>query len=226
MWYVDPLSYSPSGVSSGAFLWPAARRLSTLVGHSGMSQPESNSDPQEVELLNQIAGRDLEAFSRLYDRFVGVLFSVVMSILKDPGQTEDVLQEVFLQIWDRAGVYDRQLGKPLSWVVALARNKAIDRLRSTQRRNRLLSDVAIEETEASVAVESTTGAIIGNETAALVHAALKTLSAEQRQAIELAYFGGLTQTEIAATLKQPLGTVKARVRRGMLQLRDALKGQL
>ncbi len=217
MWYVDPLSYSPSGVSSGAFLWPAARRLSTLVGHSGMSQPESNSDPQEVEL---------EAFSRLYDRFVGVLFSVVMSILKDPGQTEDVLQEVFLQIWDRAGVYDRQLGKPLSWVVALARNKAIDRLRSTQRRNRLLSDVAIEETEASVAVESTTGAIIGNETAALVHAALKTLSAEQRQAIELAYFGGLTQTEIAATLKQPLGTVKARIRRGMLQLRDALKGQL
>lgn len=189
-----------------------------------MEQPDSISGQQDVELLGRIAGRDLQAFSCFYDRFGGILFSVAVAILKDTSQAEEVIQDVFLQIWERAGVYDRQLGKPLSWAVALTRNKAIDRLRSTQRRSRLVAELSEESDEFPSDDTNAAGKIIGNETAAMVRNALNHLPAEQRKAIELAFLGGLTQTEIAAELKLPLGTVKARIRRGMLQMRDALKG--
>ncbi|MEO8426189.1 MAG: sigma-70 family RNA polymerase sigma factor [Verrucomicrobiota bacterium] len=190
---------------------------------TSMKSEQDLSELCERDLLTRIAQQESEALALLYDRFAGVLFSVAAAILKDPAQAEDVLQEVFFQIWERASVYDSQLGKPLSWAVTLTRNKAIDRLRSTQRRNRLIEGIMLEITNDTNLHNSVACDVVTNETAALVRSAMTQLPAQQREAIELAFFGGLTQLEIASALKQPLGTIKARIRRGMLQLRDALE---
>ncbi|MBI3414079.1 MAG: sigma-70 family RNA polymerase sigma factor [Verrucomicrobia bacterium] len=184
------------------------------------------SSTHDAELLGRVAARDPEALSELYDRFSGILFSIAGNILRDTSQAEDVLQEVFVQIWERASVYDAALGKPLSWAVTLTRNKAIDRLRATQRRNRLLDEATAEWETDAPDLHSHQPAVMTNETARFIRAALQELPAEQRQAIELAFFSGLTQSEIASELRQPLGTVKARIRRGMLQLRERLEGIL
>ncbi len=180
----------------------------------------------DVELLGQIAQGDRVAFSRCYDRYSGILFSIVVKVLNDPKEAEDVLQEVFLQIWDKAGIYKRELGVPFSWFVTLTRNKAIDRLRSSQRRFRLL-----EELKEETAVLTNAGSTFmtdpeNRESSVMVRSAVRSLPSDQRQAIELAFFGGLTQNEISESLGQPLGTVKARIRRGMLKLRDALEDHL
>lgn len=202
------------------------RVLQTNQRCSRVNSEVETCSTHDAELLGRIAGRDPEALSELYDRFSGVLFSVACKILRDTAHAEDVLQEVFVQIWERASVYDAALGKPLSWAVALTRNKAIDRLRSTQRRNRLL-DEATSEWETDVPnLHDNQPVVMTNETALFIRAALKGLPVEQRQAIELAFFTGLTQSEIADELRQPLGTIKARIRRGMLQLRESLEGIL
>lgn len=181
--------------------------------------PEST----EAELLARIARGDFEAFGALYDLHAAVLFGLALRILRDHATAEEVLQDVFCQIWEKAGAYDPKLGKPLTWAVTLTRNKAVDRLRSANRRA-LLFDPG---TEAEVAAENilpeARNSVLSHETARMVHAALASLAQDQRQAIEMAFFGGLTQTEIAAALNQPLGTVKARIRRGMLQLRESLE---
>jgi RNA polymerase sigma-70 factor (ECF subfamily) len=111
-----------------------------------MKSEQDVSEVCERDLLARIAQQETEALAQLYDRFAGVLFSVAAAILKDPAQAEDVLQEVFFQIWESASVYDSQLGKPLSWAVTLTRNKAIDRLRSSKRRIRLIEEIMQETT--------------------------------------------------------------------------------
>jgi RNA polymerase sigma-70 factor (ECF subfamily) len=130
-------------------------------------------------------------------------------------------------IWERAFEYDAALGKPLSWAIAITRNKAIDRLRSAQRKHRLVLEAASEfmAQEGAGGMSTERPAIAGEDASALRHA-LVSLPPGQRQAIELAFFAGLTQSEIAAQLGEPLGTIKARIRRGMMTLRDALEGKL
>ena len=154
-------------------------------------------------------------------------------MLNDQAEAEDVLQDVFVQIWDKAKLYDRSRGKPLTWALTLTRNKSIDRLRSAQRRHRLKDEV---EKETSVAEQhGTTGGegaggsvekVYALEKNRIVRNAVLQLSNEQRQAIEMAFFGGLTQNEIAHKLDEPLGTVKARIRRGMIKLKDIIEPRL
>jgi RNA polymerase sigma-70 factor (ECF subfamily) len=177
----------------------------------------------EIALLKQIGQGDRRSFEQLYERFSGVLFSTAHRVLNNPEAAEDVLQEVFIQIWEKAPLYDPARGKPLTWAVTLTRNRAIDRLRSLQRRHRLHDDV---EKQAATLEQfddrSSLDAVNGIERAQMIRAAIGKLSAEQRQAIELAFFSGLTQTEIAERLHEPLGTIKARIRRGLLRLRETL----
>lgn len=180
-------------------------------------------DPTESELLANVARGDTEAFGQLYDRLAGPLFSLAMKILRDPASAEDVVQEVFVQVWGKASAYDATLGRPLTWALTLVRNRAIDRLRATQRGQRLMDAAADEHAVSGAVAEAPGHSLLNEETARLVRTALTRLGPEQRQTIELAYFGGLTQTEIAAALQTPLGTVKARTRRGMLQLREDLE---
>jgi RNA polymerase sigma-70 factor (ECF subfamily) len=182
---------------------------------------------QDAALIERIRNADRSAFMTFYDRFSPLLFSVAARVLGDRKEAEDVLQEVMLLIWNKSGEYDPELGSLSSWAVALTRNKALDRLRSRTRRLRLIEEVAImaEESETSSS-PSVNEVLHGRERAEMLRAAMKELPAEQRMAIELAFFTGLSQTDIASRLQQPLGTVKARIRRGMLRLREQLGGML
>jgi len=192
-----------------------------------LAQPvnEQAAQDRDIELLRQIAGGDRAAFAEFYDRHSTLMFSVASKILNNAGEAEDVLQEVFMQIWEKAGRFDPKLGKASSWAAVLVRNRAIDRIRALQRRTHLAEEAGAEQ--ASIEVSDTANEEVhGHEKAKLIQLAIVELPAEQRRAIELTYFSGLTQDEISKKLNQPLGTIKARIRRGLLKLRDQLEGVL
>ena len=168
----------------------------------------------DPELMRRVACGDREAFAELYDHLAVPLYTFARRILHDVGEAEDLLQEVFMRIWAQAGSYDPQRGTPFAWAVTLTRFKAMDRLRAQQRRERLHDAADSAPAPSSPAAEP--------PDAELLQGSLGKLPPDQREAISLAFFSGLTQPEIAAKLCQPLGTVKARIRRGMLKLRDSL----
>ena len=190
-----------------------------------MHAHEVSDGGKDAELLAQTARGDTAAFAQLYDRHSTLLFSFVVRILRDEHDAEDVLQEAFTHIWERAAQYDAALGKPLSWMISLTRNKAIDRLRKRKRRAEVMMESA-EEADILLSIPDEGGATLATDDAALVRRAMSALSPEQRRAIELAFFSGLTHMEIAEQLGEPAGTIKARIRRGMLTMRDVLEGQL
>jgi RNA polymerase sigma-70 factor, ECF subfamily len=177
----------------------------------------------DAELLRQIAGGDEEALASLYDNYKSILFSLILRILHSQSEAEDILQDVFIQVWQKAANFDEERGRPFTWLVTLARSRAIDRLRQLGSRERTA-------TEASrAAPEEWTDAVedaIKSEEGAVVRGALAQLPEEQRRALLMAYYEGLTQTEIADKLDTPLGTVKTRMRSGMIKLRELLGDQL
>ena len=180
----------------------------------------------EIDLLRRIGQGDRESFALFYDRMARTLFSIANRLLQNREAAEDVVQEVFLQIWEKAPLYDPSRGKPSTWAVTLTRNKAIDRLRSSQRRARLQEDLHQETTtELSNEPSSFAAAAIG-ESARLLSQAMRELGDDQREVIELAFLHSLSQSEIAERLGEPLGTVKARIRRGLLKLRELITPRL
>ena len=184
------------------------------------AEQAQNSD---IELLHAVARSDEAALAALYDRYRIILFGLLVRILSSREESEDVLQEVFLQVWRCAGDFDEERGRPFTWLVTLARSRAIDRLRVLASRQRLADSAAQEVTgEASDAVADTLHA----EQREIVARALATLPEEQRRTLKLAYFEGLTQSEIATQLGTPLGTVKTRMRTGMMKLRELLGEQM
>ena len=184
-------------------------------------QPEE-AQIDDVALLKAIAGKDEKAVSQLYDRYRVVLFGLLVRILNNREEAEDVLQELFLQVWHRAGDYDPNRGRPFTWLVTLARSRAIDRLRSVASRERVASESAREVTEE---VSDAVADAVRSEQRGIVTSALSQLPEEQQKALVLAYFDGLTQSEIADRLGAPLGTVKTRMRAGMMKLREVLGGK-
>jgi RNA polymerase sigma-70 factor (ECF subfamily) len=178
----------------------------------------------DAELLHAIAGGDEQALASLYDRYRVILFSLVLRILHSRDEAEDVLQELFLQVWKRASDFDEARGRPFTWLVTLARSRAIDRLRSLASRERAVTESArtAGPDEWSDAVDDA----IRSEESAVVRRALAELPEDQRRALLLAYFEGLTQTEIATRLGAPLGTIKTRMRSGMIKLRELLQDQM
>jgi RNA polymerase sigma-70 factor (ECF subfamily) len=202
--------------------FPARELYLSRPVSSAREIPESSED---VELLARVSCGDTEAFAQIYDRHSPLLFALATRILHDEHEAEDVLQEAFTNLWERAAQYVPAAGKPLTWMIGLTRNKAIDRLRQRQRKAKVVVEAA-GSTEILLAVPAEDRATLGGDEAAAVRRALDTLSAAQRRAIELAFFNGLTHLEIAAQLGEPAGTIKARIRRGMLLMRDILEGQL
>ena len=177
----------------------------------------------EIALMLRIAQGDQRAFETLYDHFSGILFATAYRVLNNQAAAEDVVQDTFIQIWQKAPQYDPAKGKPLTWAVTLTRNRSIDRLRSTQRRNRMQEDLQAEsETFEQFDGRSSLDAISSAETSQRVRDAVNELPADMREAIELAFFGSLKQSEIAERLNTPLGTIKARIRRGMTKLQNML----
>jgi RNA polymerase sigma-70 factor (ECF subfamily) len=190
------------------------------------TNPASDLDA-EIDLLRRIGQGDRESFAIYYDRIAGTLFSIAYRLLHSREAAEDVLQEVFVQIWEKAPLYDPARGKPTTWAVTLTRNKAIDRLRSIQRWSRLQEDLQHEATTAEPTDEqSSFDAVALGESGKLVRDAMRDLANDQREALELAFFQSLSQSEIAERLGQPLGTVKARIRRGLLKLRELIAPRL
>ncbi len=189
-----------------------------------MAETSSAQQMLDQEMIARIGRRDQSAFSALYDRLSGPLYSLAMKMLGDPAEAQDALQDVFLQIWSRAATYDPEQSSVFSWTVLLTRSRVIDRMRARGRRSRVVvasTEDAPTAADAST-VESAADTAEKNDEAARVRYVLNNLPSEQREAIELAFFEHLSHHEIAARLRQPLGTVKARIRRGLLKLRERL----
>ena len=203
-----------------------ALSLATLSVNQQDNQRDDADAGRDFELFRRIGARDRAAFAEFYDRHATRLYSVAQKILNDPIEAQDVVQDTFVQIWEKAGNFDPKLGQPSYWVITLVRNKAIDRIRASQRRAKLADDAGAEAALTTGTAESAHESLHGQEKAGLIRSALVELPADQRHAIELAFFSGLTQHEISAQLSQPLGTIKARIRRGLLKLRDQLEGVL
>lgn len=184
-----------------------------------MSPEREATDKTDIALLHAIARGDENAFASLYDHYNSILLGLLLRILNSRVEAEDVLQEVFLQVWQRAATFDETRGRPFTWLVTLARSRAIDRLRSSGARERTANAAAQDAPEQ---LGDAAADAVRSEQSELVRRALDAIPEEQRRTLLLAYFEGLTQSEIAERLKQPLGTVKTRMRAGMSKLRELL----
>ncbi len=187
------------------------------------SETETGRESDET-LLQNVARGDERAFSELYNRFSTPLFGLMRQMLDDAHEAEDLLQDGFINLWDRAASFDPAKGKAFSWALMIFRNKAIDRLRARGRRARLAGQAAAEPALwCGVSGPSGDDAAEDQDRASLVRTALLSLPAEQRKHIELAFLKGITHHGIAEALELPLGTVKTSIRRGLLRLRAALQ---
>ncbi len=179
-------------------------------------------DAAEAELVRAVARGDEQAFASLYDRYSHILLGLLLRILHSRSEAEDVLQEVFLQAWQKASDFDAERGRAFTWLVTLARSRAIDRLRSVESRDRTATRAAQETIEQVIHSDEEA---IKSEEGQIVRGALAEIPEEQRRTLLLAYFEGLSQSEIAARLGEPLGTVKTRTRNGLMKLRDLLRNR-
>lgn len=194
----------------------------TLLATIGKITHGSSDD--EIELMKRIQQRDTEALEELYNLYKRLLFGMVISIVKKREEAEDLLQEIFIQIWSKADSFNPDRGNTYSWIVTVAHNKAIDRIRSKGYKAQKKQSVSIHEPLFSLEgdkhdpMETT----IFSDRAELVKKALDEIPEKQRNVIKIAYYRGLTQTEIADHLDIPLGTVKTRTRQGMIKLKRIL----
>jgi RNA polymerase sigma-70 factor (ECF subfamily) len=185
---------------------------------SNVLHPEQ-AQTTDVEVLRAIAGGDEQSLSTLYTRYKLILFSLILRIVHSQPEAEDVLQEVFLQVWRKASDFDEARGRPFTWLVTLARSRAIDRLRALDSRDRTATEAARDVPDS---ISDAADDALKSEQGEIVRGALAELPEEQRRILVLAYFEGLTQSEIAERLTTPLGTVKTRMRSGMIRLRELL----
>lgn len=182
-----------------------------------------NSDSREADraLIERIESRDAEALALLYDRHAGRLMGLAHRILGGTGEAEEILQEVYLHVWKAAATFDPSRGPVLAWLLVATRSRSIDRLRS-RRTGRSAGARSLEEAPEPASREDVEADAAGREWEAQCRAVIAELPEDQRRALELAYFDGLTHQEIAARTATPLGTVKTRVRLGLMKLRERL----
>ncbi len=189
--------------------------------------PETDPAEEMVRLAGAMAQGDKASLGRLYDLLGRPLYSLALRITGDAAEAQDVVQDVFLQLWHKAAEYQPSRGSYFSWAATLTRNRALDRVRMRKRRGEIIRESAGDIQPAREVDQLDSGdALWLREKAGAVRVALAGLPEEQRTAIELAFFSGLTQQQIAERLGDPLGTVKARIRRGLLRLRDSLAARL
>jgi RNA polymerase sigma-70 factor, ECF subfamily len=197
-----------------------------------MNSPAENTGHPDLArlhagLMAAVARGDRPALGRLYDQLARPLYSLAFRVTSDAAEAQDIVQDVFLQLWHKAGDYNLARGSVFSWAATLTRNRAIDRVRTRKRRNEIIHESATDLPGAEAAGEGDSAeALALHEQATAVRSALAGLAPEQKSAIELAFFSGLTQQEIAEKLQEPLGTIKARIRRGLLRLRETIPNRL
>jgi RNA polymerase sigma-70 factor, ECF subfamily len=198
--------------------WTVLDRATPYARIRGLSPQTAAGMWTDVALLDRIVARDSTALAELYDRHSRLLYGLVLRILKNRDEAEEVLQDVFIQVWTRVSTYRRELASPTGWLVGIARNRAIDRLRANAIRLR-----ARETSSDAPAGGRPEGQISRGTPNIDVQRALETLSPEQRDLIEQAYFFGLTHVELSERHGLPLGTVKTRIRTAVLALRAYLE---
>ena len=185
----------------------------------GLMRQEETTPCSFMSLIPRIAEKDKAAFNELYYAFSQVVFNLVLRILKDRGEAEEIVQEVFFQVWDKAPSYDPNRGAVTTWIMNIARSRAIDRLRTLGFR-RLNTEMDVEKINPKSAfIRITEG---NEEKRTIIQKALANLPEEQRLAVEMAYFDGFTHYEIAERLNKPVGTIKTRITLGVARLRKQL----
>ena len=188
----------------------------------GLEVPEGGTDSVDHagDLLQRVAAGDQSAFARLYDLLSARVFGLILRVLVDRSQSEEVLQEVFLEIWQTASRFDTTRGSAASWMLTMAHRRAVDRVRASQAgRDR---DLRIGVRDMAPAYDSVTESVEIRIEHERVERALARLTELQRQAVQLAYYGGYSHSEVATMLGVPIGTVKTRLRDGMIRLRDEM----
>jgi RNA polymerase sigma-70 factor (ECF subfamily) len=180
----------------------------------------------DLELVQAMATGDAGALSSFYDRHSGIVFATCLRMLGDRATAEELLIDIFHEFWQRAGQYDASRGNPLTFLLTLTRSRAIDKRRTIGKKSavRLVSDEAAEPAADSHADALTN--LITSENAEKIRSALAVLEPEQKRAIELAYYDGMSHSEVAEALKKPLGTVKTYIRQGLIRLREGLRTDL
>lgn len=179
--------------------------------------------PETVDLaadLRAASRGDQQAFARVYDATSSKMYGLVLRVLRNPAMAEEVTQECYLEVWRQAARYDADRGSALAWMLTIGHRRAVDRIRAVEASDR--RDVHYEQSTRAVEHDSTAETAESRMEARRVRAALQDLTEAQREAIELAYFGGYTHTEVAAMLDLPLGTAKTRIRDGLIRLRDTM----
>ncbi len=190
-----------------------------------LSAPEPAPIGDET-LMARIQEREPEALAALYDRYSGILKSLIMGVIHNDAEADDLLQEIYMEIWNQAAHYSAQKGKPLGWIVTLTRRRSIDRLRKKQayaRAEERLQNETEQQPEAWVH-NSTEDDIEVSDTRRLIMGILKNLPPAQREAIDMAFYHGMSQREIAAKTGIPLGTIKTRLELGLKKISEALRG--
>jgi RNA polymerase sigma-70 factor, ECF subfamily len=187
----------------------------------------TDAPPRDLDLVRRMVDGDESAMAELYDRYGTVLYAVAYRIVGQKADAEEVVMEAFAQVWRDAGRFEAARGSVAAWLTMITRSRALDHIRSRERRERLNASAARED-QVQTPARGSWGSDPGyqveqTERQKRVAAALESLAPAQRQAIELAYFDGLSQSEIAERLNEPLGTIKTRVRLGMMKLREALR---
>ena len=180
-----------------------------------MPSIDTNATTSDLALVTAIRSGDQGAMAALYDRYSSIVYSVALRVLQDTGAAEDVLQDIFMQLWRRPEAFDASRGNMSAWLAVIARHRAIDSLRRRRPENDI-EDVVVS-VEPDMASEADRVRAMGK-----VRDALGAMAPPQRSALEMAYFEGLTHTEIAEKTGEPLGTIKTRIRTGLLSLRKAL----
>ncbi len=181
----------------------------------------SNAETGDTEIIRRIASGDPDALGELYDRYASRVLGLTTRILTDPHEAQDVLQEVFLHVWRNPSNFAPERGALSTWILILARSRAIDRLRALRRRGR---DRQVDLSDCDLPSDENPERRAGQrQEGRAIHRVLSDIPADQRRALELAYFGGYTQTEIARLTGAPLGTVKTRLRQGLMKLRDGYR---
>lgn len=196
-------------------------RLNTSATRKGW--PEDRE--ADVACMRRVVQGDSPAFADLYDRHVRPVFSLVLRIVSDQSEAEDLVQEVFAQAWTQSWRYDAGRGPVSAWLLTIARSRAIDRLRARRGQKSLVAPGATEIADVPDHGQTQEDVVLNAERLERLRTALEELPLLQRLALELAYFEGLSHTEVAERLEQPLGTVKTRIRAALQRLRGALVGQ-
>jgi RNA polymerase sigma-70 factor (ECF subfamily) len=187
---------------------------------AGAPSPGASGAPDLAELLKLSGRGDEAAFAQLYDATSSRAFGLALRVVRDPAQAEEVCQEAFLEIWRTATRFDPTKGSGLSWLFTIVHRKAVDRVRSAEASTR--RDTTYHQKNQPIDHDTTAEAVQASFEARRVRGALEALTAVQREALELAYFGGYTHTEVATMLDLPVGTAKTRIRDGLIRLRDAM----